>query len=145
MRTRRTIFLGTAIAFSALVPVTACDSGADKTKDAPARTVAADQASAITATQQPVAALTPDGWLGLSMSYYQQKNFVAAIGAAQTAAYLKPDFAEAYTNIGASYAQLKLWDLAIQSAQQALHFKPDLALARNNLAWAVEQKRIGAH
>ena len=68
--------------------------------------------------------------------------YLEAIGAAQTALYLKPDYAEAYNNIGAAYASLRIWDPAIQAAQQALRLRPDFPLAKNNLAWALAQKRL---
>jgi len=93
---------------------------------------------------QNFSSLTPEQWLGLSLTYYQQHKYLESIAAAQTAAYLRPDFAEAYNNIGAAYAVLRLWDPAIQADLQALRCRPNFPLARNNLAWAMEQKRLGA-
>ncbi|HYL75442.1 MAG TPA: hypothetical protein VEU96_14615 [Bryobacteraceae bacterium] len=91
---------------------------------------------------QNFSALTPDQWLNLSLTYYQQHKYLESIAAAQTAVYLRPDYAEAYNNIGAAYAALHLWDPAIQADRQALRCRPDFPLARNNLAWAMEQKRL---
>jgi protein O-mannosyl-transferase len=95
------------------------------------------------AEQKNFASMTPEQWLNLSLAYYQQQRYLESIAAAQTAAYLKPDYAEAHNNIGAAYAALHLWDLAIQADQQALRIKPDYQLGRSNLAWALEQKRLG--
>ena len=118
---------------------------AKKQSDAakPGNTAAPQPAEA--ATNQPdFPSLTADQWIALSGTYHQQGKYLDAVGAAQSALYLRPDYAEAYNNIGAAYASLKMWDPAIQAAQQALRIKPDFPLARNNLAWALEQKRIGA-
>jgi len=84
-------------------------------------------------------------WLNLSRSLYQEGKFLESIGAAQTALRAKPDYAEAYNNIGAAYAALRLWDPAIQADQQALQLEPAMQLARNNLAWAVRQKALEQH
>ena len=65
-----------------------------------------------------------------------------SIGAAYTALSLKPQYAEAYNNIGAAYAALRLWDQAILADQMAVHLDPSLQLARNNLAWAQSQKTL---
>jgi len=92
---------------------------------------------------QDFTSLTPEQWVNLSLTYYQQHKYLESIAAAQTAAYLRPDYPEAYNNVGAAYAQLHLWDAAIQADRQALRYRPDFALARNNLAWALEQKRLG--
>jgi hypothetical protein len=80
--------------------------------------------------------------LDLSLNYYQAGKFPEAIGAAQAAIRIKPDFPEAYNNMAASYSNLKQWDAAIAAAQKALILKPDFTLARNNLNWALEQKRL---
>ena len=88
--------------------------------------------------------LTADEWLNLSQDYHQQGRYLEAIGAAQSALYLRPGYAEAYNNIGAAYASLGMWDPAIQAAQQAIQLKADFQLAKNNLAWAVQQKQLAA-
>jgi tetratricopeptide (TPR) repeat protein len=87
-------------------------------------------------------AFTADQWLNQSRTYYQEGKYLESVGAAQTALYLRPDFAEAYNNIGAAYAALHLWDPAIQADQQAVRLNPSLQLARNNLAWALTQKSM---
>lgn len=86
--------------------------------------------------------LTASEWLSLSQTLYQQGKYLESIGAARTALSLKPDYAEAYNNIGAAYAALRLWDPAIEADQQAVRLNPALQLARNNLAWALSQKNL---
>jgi tetratricopeptide (TPR) repeat protein len=86
--------------------------------------------------------LTADQWLSRSQTLFQEGKYVESVGAAQTALYLKPDFAEAYNNIGAAYAALHMWDAAVQADQQALRLNPNMQLARNNLAWALTQKSL---
>lgn len=80
------------------------------------------------------------GWLSLSLRSYQQQRYVEAIGCAETALRIQPNYPEAYNNISASYTSLRLYDLAIAAAQDALRLKPDFALARNNLQWAMHEK-----
>lgn len=89
------------------------------------------------------ATMTADQWLQQSLYYHKQARFLECIAAAQTALFLKPDFAEAYNNIGVAYSSLHLWDLAIQAESQAVRLKPDFELARNNIAWALAQKQRG--
>lgn len=113
-----------------------CGYFSDRTNEPSAKT-------ARPAEVQNFSSLTPDQWLNLSLTYYQQHKYLESIGAAQTAAYLRPDYAEAYNNLGAAYGALHLWDPAIQADLQALRCRPDFPLARNNLAWAMEQKRLG--
>jgi Flp pilus assembly protein TadD len=93
--------------------------------------------------QQNLSTLTVDQWVNLSQNYFLEGKFLECIGAAQTALYLKPDSAEAYTNVGAAYMALRMWDPSIQASQQALRLKPDFQLARNNMAWVVSQKQLG--
>ena len=125
------------VVFAGLCSLTGCSFFSKANSD----TARQETAPKPVADQQNFRTLTADQWLNLSRSYHQQGNYLEAIAAAQTALYLKPDFAEAYNNIGAAYASLEMWDLAIQAAQQALRLKPDFPLARNNLAWALQQKQ----
>jgi tetratricopeptide (TPR) repeat protein len=87
--------------------------------------------------------LTPSQWLDLSLVSFRQSRFMESAFSAQTAINLKPDYIEAWNNLGAAYSGLHLWDQAIMAEQNALKLKPDYELARNNLAWAVAQKRLG--
>jgi len=99
--------------------------------------------TALPAEERNFSSLTPEQWLGLSLTYYRQNKFLESVAAAQTAAYLRPGYAEAWNNVGAAYGALHIWDPAIQADMQALRLRPDFPLARNNLAWATEQKRLG--
>ena len=87
--------------------------------------------------EQPVPGpLNADGYLGLSVGYYNARDFHAAIEMSERALKLRPDDASAYNNIGVSYNSLGRWSDAIPALQTALKLKPDFALARNNLQWA---------
>ena len=83
---------------------------------------------------------TPENFLDLSLVYYNAGNFQECIRAAQQALKLRPNYAEAYNNIGAAYNELKMWDKGIEACQKALKLKPDFELARNNLNWAKRNK-----
>lgn len=96
----------------------------------------------LTGKEKDLASRTPEDWLQLSLDDYRAQRYLESIGAAQTAIYLRPGYAEAYNNVGAAYAALHLWGPAIQADRQALRLKPDYQLAKNNLAWALAQKHI---
>jgi tetratricopeptide (TPR) repeat protein len=131
-----------AVALSAvcLLGFTGCGYFGDEHSD---RAVAQKVLAASGPSMLPnYAALSADGWLDLSKMLYQQGKYVESIGAAQTALNMKPDYAEAFNNIGAAYGALRMWDPAIQADQQAVRLKPGLQLARNNLAWALTQKTL---
>jgi tetratricopeptide (TPR) repeat protein len=84
---------------------------------------------------------TPEGYLNLSMLYYQNRRYEDSLAAAQAALKLRPEYAEAWNNMAAAYQSLRHWDEAIQAAQQALRINPNYQLAKNNLAWAEQQKK----
>ena len=65
-----------------------------------------------------------------------QGKFQEAIEAYNKALLLKPDFAEAYNNIGNVFKDRKLGD-AIKSYKKALSFKPDLAETYINMGGAL--------
>jgi dolichol-phosphate mannosyltransferase len=81
-------------------------------------------------------------WLNLSRTLYQEGKYLETIGAAQTALRVKPDYPEAYNNMGAAYAAMRMWDAAIDADQHAVQLEPGMQLARNNLAWALSQKAL---
>ena len=129
------------IAFSAfcLLGFTACGFFSEEHSEIPAsKRPAAPVRSASTSTYPS----TAEQWVNLSRTLYQDGKYLESIGAAQTALHLKPEFAEAFNNIGAAYAAMRLWDLAIQADQQAVRLQPTMQLARNNLAWAMQQKLL---
>jgi uncharacterized protein (TIGR02996 family) len=83
---------------------------------------------------------TPEDYLTESLSAFRAGNFKGCIDAAQQAIKLRPDYAEAWNNVGACYNSLSQWDQGIAAEQKALAFKPDFQLAKNNLAWAQQNK-----
>ncbi|MCW3105291.1 MAG: tetratricopeptide repeat protein [Bacteroidetes bacterium] len=83
---------------------------------------------------------TAEGYLDLSLKYYQQGLYEKCIEACGNALKLKPDYADAYSNMGASYNQLKQWDKAIEACNKALAINPQHKLAKGNLNWAKDEK-----
>ena len=79
---------------------------------------------------------TATAYVGLSLAYYQARDFRAAMAMAQRAVALQPDSAEAYNNLGASYCELGLWRQAVDALEHAVAIRPNFQMARNNLAWA---------
>ena len=82
------------------------------------------------------AAPTPEGWVDVSLRYYQSGLYRECLRASNEALTLRPGYAEAYNNLAAAHNSLREWDQAIAAAQRALVLKPDFQLARNNLAVA---------
>jgi len=74
--------------------------------------------------------------LNQSFALYQEGKFEASIEVAKKALALKPDYAEAYSNICAAHNSLKQWKKAIEACTKAIELKSDFQLAKNNLAWA---------
>jgi len=83
--------------------------------------------------------LTAANYLDQSLTYYNQQNYEKCIEACKEALKLKPDYADAYSNMGAAYNQLKQWDKGIEACQKALKINPSHKLAQGNLAWAQNQ------
>jgi tetratricopeptide (TPR) repeat protein len=84
---------------------------------------------------------TPEGWIDVSLRYYQSGLYRDCLRASNEAIALRPEYAEAFNNIAAAHNSLREWDLAIAAAERALALKPDFQLARNNLAVAQAGKR----
>ncbi len=78
--------------------------------------------------------------LDLSLAYYQRGENEKSIEACKKAIKLKPDFAAAYSNMGAAYNELKQWDKAIEACTKALQIDPEYKLAKGNLNWAKDEK-----
>lgn len=91
----------------------------------------------------PSANRTPEDWLNASLADEQAGQHQKCIEDAQQALKLRPEFAEAYSNMAAAYSSMHQWDKAISAAQMAIRIKPDFQLAKNNLAWALSQKQLG--
>jgi Flp pilus assembly protein TadD len=87
------------------------------------------------AGNQP-ATQTPESYLDLSLQRYREERYVEAIAACRTALELRPNYAEAWNNIGAAYNKLGRYEEAAAACEQALRYKPDFELARNNLQYA---------
>ena len=79
---------------------------------------------------------TAEGYLNLSLSYYQAEKYDLCITAAEKALALKPDYAEAWNNICSAHNALGNFKAGAAACEQALKLRPDYALAKNNLLWA---------
>jgi tetratricopeptide (TPR) repeat protein len=87
------------------------------------------------AGNQP-ATQTAESYLALSLQRYREERYAEAIAACRTALELRPNYAEAWNNIGAVYNKLGRYEEAAAACEQALRYKPDFELARNNLQYA---------
>jgi tetratricopeptide (TPR) repeat protein len=87
------------------------------------------------------AAPNANGWLDLSLRYYNEGNYQASLDAARQVLRLDPMSAEGFNNVAAALSAMGQWADAVAAAEQALAIKPDFALARNNLAWAKAQMK----
>jgi tetratricopeptide (TPR) repeat protein len=86
------------------------------------------------------AAPTAEGWIEVSLRYYQSGLYRECLRASNEALALRPGYPEAYNNLAAAHNSLREWDAAIAAAEMALTLKPDFELARNNLAVATAGK-----
>jgi tetratricopeptide (TPR) repeat protein len=84
---------------------------------------------------------TADDYVALSLNWYRAGKYQECIAAAREALRIRPDYAEAWNNIGAAYNSMSQWDEGIAAAKEAIRLKPDFEVARNNLAWAEGEKR----
>jgi tetratricopeptide (TPR) repeat protein len=83
---------------------------------------------------------SPEKYLSLSLTYYQNKNYEKCIEAANEALKLKPDYVEAYNNICSAQNILGNYDEAIKAGQQAMKIDPGYQLAKNNLNDGIARK-----
>src|SRR5438876_3369735 len=90
------------------------------------------------AVNQP-ATQTPEYYLDLSLQDYREGRYPESIAASRAALKLRPNYAEAWNNIGAAYDKLGRYEEAVAACEQALRYKPDFELARNNLTYAREK------
>ena len=84
---------------------------------------------------------TSEYQLSRSLTLYNQGLYSDAIAAAKEALRLRPNYAEAWNNIGAAYNKLGKFNEAIAACEEALRLKPDFELARNNLQYAREKSK----
>ena len=98
------------------------------------------------AHRESKAAKTPEFYLNLSLRYYDAALYVESIKACESALAQRPDYAEAWNNIGAASNRLGRFDKGAAACEEALRLKPDFQLARNNLAYARQmlKKQVGA-
>ncbi len=129
------------LALAAALLLTSC--GFFKDPNEPSEKVLRPTAAVVNDFPPNAASMTAEQWLQQSLYYHKQSRYLECIAAAQTALFLKPDFAEAWNNIGVAYSALHLWDLAIQAETQAVRLKPNFELAKNNIVWAQTQKQRG--
>jgi tetratricopeptide (TPR) repeat protein len=83
---------------------------------------------------------TAEKYLQLSLDYYLDGRYNLCIDAAQQALVLKPNYVEAYNNIGSGYIALKEYDKAIEPLKKALGLNPGFQLAKNNLSLAINHQ-----
>lgn len=83
-------------------------------------------------------------WINLSLAQYRAGRYAQSIVSAGRALQLKPDSAEAYTNLGAGYGALRQWDEALRNEREALRINPGLQIARNDLEWYLRQSNATA-
>jgi tetratricopeptide (TPR) repeat protein len=79
---------------------------------------------------------TPAEFLNLSLMYYNAGNYQGCINAAESALKLKPDYAEAYNNIGSAYNAMNKFEEGAKACEAALKINPTYALAQGNLNYA---------
>ena len=87
-----------------------------------------------------LAADTAEALLTRSLRLYQEGHYLEAIAACREALARRPDYAEAWNNIGASYNNLERYDDAAEACEAALRCRPGFELARNNLQYARERQ-----
>ena len=92
------------------------------------------------AGNQP-ATQTAESYLALSLERYHEERYAEAIAACRSALELRPNYAEAWNNIGAVYNKLGRYEEAAAACEQALRYKPDFELARNNLRYALQMAK----
>jgi tetratricopeptide (TPR) repeat protein len=79
---------------------------------------------------------TPQFYLGLSLQFYREERYIEAIFACRRALDLRPDYAEAWNNMGAVYNKLGRYEEAAAACERALLYKPGYENARINLQYA---------
>ncbi len=82
-----------------------------------------------------------DGWIAVSLAWYQAGNYVKSIAAAEAAIKVNPNDALAWNNLCAAANKTGDWDRAIAAGERAVKLNPKFELARNNLAEARQRKQ----
>jgi tetratricopeptide (TPR) repeat protein len=79
---------------------------------------------------------TPEFYLALSLQFYREERYIEAIFACRRALDLRPDYAEAWDNMGAVYNKLGRYEEAADACERALRYKPGYRNAQVNLEYA---------
>jgi tetratricopeptide (TPR) repeat protein len=87
---------------------------------------------------------TPEYYLDLSLQHYREGGYAESIAASRAALALRPNYPEAWNNIGAAYNKLGRYEEAAGACEEALRLKPDFELARNNLQYARQKLKASA-
>ncbi len=83
---------------------------------------------------------SPENFLAVSTMFYNGLRYPVCIEYAKKAIQLRPNFAEAYTNIGAAYSRMKNWPEAEKACREALKINPGLEAAKVTLKFIQQQK-----
>jgi tetratricopeptide (TPR) repeat protein len=86
--------------------------------------------------EQVKAQPTVDGYINLSVAYYQAGEYAKCIEACEAALKLNPDNANAFNNICSSYILLNEPEKAAEACKKAIALAPNFERAKNNLKWA---------
>ena len=84
---------------------------------------------------------TANGFQALFSNTTGNANTANGVNALLSNTTLRPDYAEAWNNIGAAYNKLGRYAEAAAACEESLRFKPDFQLARNNLQYAYEMAK----
>jgi tetratricopeptide (TPR) repeat protein len=76
---------------------------------------------------------TAEKYLSLSFEYYSEGRYDLCINAAKEAIKLKPDYPDAYNNIGCAFNIMGQFDKSVEALKMALTLNPSYQLAKNNL------------
>jgi Flp pilus assembly protein TadD len=98
--------------------------------------VMARELVAQTGKQGPPSLAEADSYLAFSLQCYREGRYAESIEACRAALALRPEYAEAWNNIGAAYNKLGQFEKGAQACEESLRLKPDFQLARNNLEYA---------
>ena len=82
---------------------------------------------------------TAEYHLARSLAEFQMRRYRECIASARRALEIRPEYAEAWNNIGAAHNALHEWAQGIAASEAALRINPSLQIARNNLEFARRQ------
>jgi len=79
---------------------------------------------------------TAESYLALSFRYYFEGRYPESLTASRSALALRPDYAEAWNNVGAVYNRLGQYEQGISACSEALRLRPGFERAQNNIRYA---------